>query len=76
MVKAVTLQYDNLPTAEEYKAAHDKPTPMIEYREPKYRCSKCDGAMCKYSMYAPKILNTTYYQYQCNKCQVIELLDY
>ena len=75
MAKPVTPQYDNFPTAEEYKAAHDKPTPMIEYSEPKYRCPKCDGAMCKNSMYAL----TTYpvqYEYKCNKCGLVEYLMY
>lgn len=75
MAKAVTSQYDNLPTAEEYKAAHDKPTPMIEYREPKYRCSKCDGAMCKYSMYALPTIPVQY-EYKCNKCGLVEYLTY
>ena len=75
MVKTEGNKYDNLPTAEEYKTTCEKPTPMIEYREPKYKCSKCDGAMCRCSMYAL----TSYpakYEYKCNKCGCVEYLTY
>lgn len=75
MAKTVTQQYDNLPTAEEYKSAQAKPTPLVEYREPKYRCSKCDGAMCKNSMYALPSYPVKY-EYKCNKCGLVEYLTY
>lgn len=75
MAKTVTSQYDNLPTAEEYKSARVKPTPLVEYREPKYQCSKCDGAMCKCSMYALPTIPTKY-EYKCNKCGCVEYLTY
>lgn len=75
MAKTVTQQYDNLPTAEEYKSAHARSTPILEYREPKYRCSKCDGAMCKYSMYALPTIPVKY-EYKCNKCGLVEYLTY
>lgn len=75
MAKTVTPQYDNLPTAEEYKSAKAKPTPMLEYREAKYRCSKCDGAMCRHSMYALPTIPVQY-EYKCNKCGCVEYLTY
>lgn len=64
-----------LPTAEEYKATHAKPTIMIGYREPKYKCSKCDGVMCANAMYALSSLPVQY-EYKCNKCGCIEYLTY
>lgn len=75
MAKTVNIQYDNLLTAEEYKSTNAKSTPMLGYCEPKYQCPKCDGAMCKNSMYAL----TTYpvqYAYKCNKCGLVEYLTY
>lgn len=63
----------NIPTAEEYKKSatihrHDF--------EPKYKCVKCDGSMWLTATYEPKILNTQYYQYQCDKCKNIEIHNY
>ena len=75
MTKTVTPQYDNLPTAEEYKSSHDKPISMLEYSEPKYRCSKCDGAMCKNEMYA-LMTYPVQFEYKCNKCGRVEYLTY
>lgn len=75
MAKTSTARYDDLPTAEEYKTTHAQPTPMLEYREPKYRCSKCDGAMCKNSMYAFASYPVKY-EYKCNKCGLVEYLTY
>ena len=75
MAKTVTPQYDNLPTAEEYKTAQVKTTPLVEYREPKYKCSKCDGLMCRCSMYALPSYPVQY-EYRCNKCGFVEHLMY
>lgn len=73
MAKTVIPKYEELPTAEEYKNSQDKPTPMLEYREPKYRCPNCDGLMCRCSMYALPAYPVQY-EYRCNKCKLVEHL--
>ena len=67
---------EDLPTAEEYKKpsfTHD-PT-MVEYCEPKYQCTECDGIMCRNSM-AMLMSMPPQYGYKCNKCGRIEYLRY
>lgn len=63
----------NLPTAEEYQRS----APIHKHDfEPKYKCPKCDGSMWLVGILSPKALNTTYYQYRCDKCRCVEFNNY
>lgn len=60
--------YSKLPTIDEYSAGA---TTFSEWSEPKYKCPKCGGGMCK-NQY---IVLTTYpvqFTYRCDQCGYIE----
>jgi hypothetical protein len=61
--------YSNLPTEQEYRELIGNPYCYGEtiYSEPKYKCPKCGGGMCRNETiilmsYPPQR------QYECNKC--------
>ena len=63
----------NLPTAKEYREASQKSAFQFtsQWSEPKYKCPKCGGGMCRNEM----VVLTSYpaqYEYQCDKCGYIE----
>ena len=64
----------DLPSAEEYKKSMESKFRYAiynEWSEPKYKCPKCDGGMCRNEM----IVLTSYpeqYEYRCNKCGHVE----
>lgn len=63
----------HLPSAKEFAEAANKLAFQFtgQWSEPKYRCPKCDGGMCKNLM----VTLTSYpakYEYSCNKCGHIE----
>lgn len=65
----LTRETTRLPTAEEYREAAEKVAFQFtsQWSEPKYRCPKCGGGMCRNNM----ITLTTYpaqYEYRCDKC--------
>ena len=70
----ITTVTEDLPSAEEYKDSIESKFRYAvynEWSEPKYRCPKCDGGMCKNEM----IVLTSYpeqYEYRCNKCGYVE----
>lgn len=60
-----------LPTAEEYAARFNIYDSFTAWSEPKYKCPKCDGGMCRdettiLTSYPPQRL------YRCNKCGHID----
>ena len=63
-----------LPTAKEYKEMAEKAVFQFAGRmwsEPKYQCPRCGGGMRRHEMVTP----TSYpaqYEYQCDKCGLIE----
>lgn len=66
------LDTNELPSKEEYESKFSKPA-NPSYSEPKFKCPKCDGGMCK----DLSIVLTTYpvkYCYKCDKCGHIEYL--
>jgi predicted RNA-binding Zn-ribbon protein involved in translation (DUF1610 family) len=70
---AADFLYGLLPTSEEYAAsAFDIAFPSTrQWSEPKYRCPRCGGGMCRNEM----IVLTSYpaqYTYQCDKCGHVE----
>jgi hypothetical protein len=68
-----TCTISNLPTSEDYAAsALDIAFQSTrQWSEPKYRCPKCGGGMCRNEM----IVLTSYpaqYTYRCDKCGHVE----
>ena len=64
-----TADSGRLPTAKEYSEMAEKAAFQFTARwsEPKYRCPKCGGGMCR----DETVVLTTYpamYEYQCDKC--------
>ena len=65
----LTRENARLPTVEEYRESANKFAFQFAspWSEPKYRCPKCGGGMCRNNM----ITLTTYpaqYEYLCDKC--------
>lgn len=65
--------YNNLPTEEEYRKAIKVAAWSDEYSEPKYRCHKCDGGMCKNLTIVLASIPPRY-QYKCNQCGHVDYL--
>lgn len=64
--------YDNLPTAEEYKALIESNVNVNKkYSEPKYRCPKCRGGMCRNETMTLTSCPPMYL-YKCNTCGNVE----
>lgn len=61
-----------LPSSEEYARIHQ---PVFyeqrEWSEPKYKCPKCGGGMCRNEMVV-LTSNPPKFEYRCNKCGNVE----
>lgn len=69
--KLTVLNTADLPSSDEYRESIGVPLIMEQYSEPKYKCPKCNGGMCRDNS---MILTSMppQYKYVCNKCGNVE----
>lgn len=67
------MDYNNLPTAEQYRNGHPPVIYEIEaWSEPKYLCPKCKKGGMRRNNIVMKTTQPIQFEYQCNQCGYVE----